>query len=162
VEFHRFICYEYIPHLVDPYSSTAVRYGIHRSVTINLSDKIERVQKRIIYPTLSYDAALDQAKCSTLCARRDVLCTKTFDKMRRPIYNIYIVFCFTSKNHNSLNYLFHWRLEDPLEAVAETFFSYPPSYMYYVKATGELFRSFEADHKKVYQELMEKKLLEQL
>ena len=44
----------------------------------------------------------------------------------------------------------------PLEAVAETFFSYPPSYMYYVKVTGERFRSFEADHKKAYQELMEK------
>ena len=29
------------------------------------------------------------------------------------------------------------------------------------KATGERFRSFEADHKKAYQELMEKKLLEQ-
>ena len=60
-----------------------------------------------------------------------------------------------------LNYLFHWRLEDPLESVAEAFFSYPPSYMYYVKATGERFRSFEADDKKAYQELMEKRLLEQ-
>jgi hypothetical protein len=29
VEFHRFICYEYILHLLDPCSSTAVRYGIH-------------------------------------------------------------------------------------------------------------------------------------
>jgi hypothetical protein len=38
----------------------------------------------------------------------------------------------------------------PLEAVAETFFSYSPSYMYYVKTTGERFRSFEADHKKAY------------
>jgi hypothetical protein len=27
--FHCFICYEYILHLLDPYSSTAVRYGIH-------------------------------------------------------------------------------------------------------------------------------------
>jgi hypothetical protein len=61
-----------------------------------------------------------------------------------------------------LNYLFHWRLEDSFESVAEAFFSYPPSYMYYVKATGERFRSFEADHKEAYQELMEKKLLEQL
>jgi hypothetical protein len=33
--------------------------------------------------------------------------------------------------------------------------------MYYVKATGERFRSFEADHKKAYQELVEKKLVEQ-
>ena len=34
----------------------------HSSLTINLSDKIERVQKRtmrIIYPALSYDAALE-------------------------------------------------------------------------------------------------------
>jgi hypothetical protein len=61
-----------------------------------------------------------------------------------------------------LNYLFHWRLEDPLESVAEAFFSCPPSYMYSVKATGERFRSFEADHKKAYQGFLEKKLLEQL
>jgi hypothetical protein len=33
--------------------------------------------------------------------------------------------------------------------------------MYYVKATGERFRSFESDDKKAYQELLEKKLLEQ-
>jgi hypothetical protein len=46
-----------------------------------------------------------------------------------------------------LNYLSHWRLEDPLESVAEAFFSCPPSYTYSVKATGERFRSFEADHK---------------
>jgi hypothetical protein len=48
-----------------------------------------------------------------------------------------------------LNYLFHWRLEDPLESAAEAFFSCPPSYIYSVKATGERFiiRSFEADHK---------------
>ncbi len=55
----------------------------HSSLTINLSDKIERVQKRtmrIIYPTLSYDIALDQAKCWSLRARRDALCAKTFDK----------------------------------------------------------------------------------
>jgi phage regulator Rha-like protein len=30
-----------------------------------------------------------------------------------------------------------------------------------MKATGERFRSFEADHMKAYQELMEKNLLEQ-
>jgi hypothetical protein len=60
-----------------------------------------------------------------------------------------------------LNYLFHWKLEDPLESAAETFFSYPPSYMYSVRATGERFRSFEADHKIAYQEFLEKKLVEQ-
>ena len=58
-----------------------------------------------------------------------------------------------------LNYLFHWRLEDPLESVAEAFFSCPPSYMYY--RTGERFRSFEADPKIAYQGFLEKKLLEQ-
>ena len=60
-----------------------------------------------------------------------------------------------------LNYLFHWRLDDPLESVDETFFSYPPSYMYSVKATGERFRSFEADHKIANQGFLEKKLVEQ-
>jgi hypothetical protein len=60
-----------------------------------------------------------------------------------------------------MNYLFHWRLEDPLESAAETFFSYPPSYMYSVRATGERFRSFEADHKIAYQEFFEKKFVEQ-
>jgi hypothetical protein len=41
-------------------------------------------------------------------------------------------------------------------------YSCPPSYIYSVKATGERFRSFEEDHKKAYQELLEKKLLGQL
>ena len=70
-----------------------------------------------------------------------------------------------TENHElqcMLNYLFHWRLKDPLESVAETFFSCSPSYMYSVKATGERFSSFEADYNKVYQELLEKKRLEQL
>ena len=69
-----------------------------------------------------------------------------------------------TENHElqcMLNYLFHWRLEDPLESVAEAFFSCPSSYMYSVKATGERFRSFEADHKISYQGFLEKKLLEQ-
>jgi hypothetical protein len=57
-----------------------------------------------------------------------------------------------------LSYLFHWRLEDPLESAAEAFFSCPPSYMYFVKATGERFRSFEADHKIAYQGFLEKNL----
>jgi hypothetical protein len=57
-----------------------------------------------------------------------------------------------TENHElqcMLNYLFHWRLEDPLESEAETLFSYPPislTHMYSVKATGERFRRFEADH----------------
>ena len=59
----------------------------HSSLTINLSDKVELVQKRsmrIIYLTLNYDAALIQAKCSPLSVRRDSICTKTFDKLRQP------------------------------------------------------------------------------
>ena len=71
----------------------------------------------------------------------------------------------STENHElqcMLNYLFHLGLEDPLESVAEAFFSCPPSYMYSVKAMGERFRSFEADHKKAYQGFLEKKLLEQL
>ena len=61
-----------------------------------------------------------------------------------------------------LNYLFHWRLEDPLESAAEAFFSCPPSYMYSVKATGERFRSFEADHKlNCLSRILGEKLVEQ-
>ena len=59
----------------------------HSSLTINLSDKVEWVQKRsmrIIYATLNYDAALIQAKCSPFSVRRDSMCTKTFDKLRQP------------------------------------------------------------------------------
>ena len=51
-----------------------------------------------------------------------------------------------TENHElqcMLNYLFHCRLEDPLESAAETFFSCSPSYMYSMKAKGGLFRSFE-------------------
>ena len=65
-----------------------------------------------------------------------------------------------TENHElqfKLNYLFHWRLEDPLESAAEALLSCPPSYMYSVKATGERFRSFEADHKIAYQGFLEKK-----
>ena len=60
-----------------------------------------------------------------------------------------------------LNYLFHLRLEDPLESAAEAFFSCPPSYMYSVKATGERFRNVEAYHEIAYQGFLEKKLVEQ-
>ena len=59
----------------------------HLSLPVKLSDKFKRVHKRsmrIIYPKLSYGAALDQAKCSTLRARRDSMCTKTFEKIRQP------------------------------------------------------------------------------
>ena len=55
--------------------------------SINLSDKIEHFQKRsmqIIYPELSYDAGLDETKCSTLRARRDLMCTRIFEKIRQP------------------------------------------------------------------------------
>ena len=34
---------------------------------------------------MSYDAALDQAKCSSLRARRDLMCTRTFEKIRQPV-----------------------------------------------------------------------------
>jgi hypothetical protein len=50
----------------------------------------------------------------------------------------------------------------PLEAVAETGFFRTHLVTCIMSVAGERFRSFEADHKKAYQELMEKKLLEQL
>ena len=40
---------------------------------------------QIIYPELSHDAALDKAKCSSLRARRDLMCTRAFEKIRQPV-----------------------------------------------------------------------------
>ena len=64
-----------------PLHSWEMEFSIQYHVTINsqLND-----QNSIRYYIISYDAALDQAKCSTLRARRDALCIKTFDKMRQP------------------------------------------------------------------------------
>ena len=58
--------------------------ALHWEKYVKFTDNDRKRTMRIIYPTLSYDAALDQAKCSTLRARRDALCIKTFDKMRQP------------------------------------------------------------------------------
>ena len=60
-----------------------------------------------------------------------------------------------------LNYLWYWREKDPLESVAETFFSNPATYVYTIKMTGERFRSHERDRKKAFQDYIEKKLFEQ-
>ena len=51
------------------------------------SDRIERVQKRalrIIYPVLRYLEALLASGFIELRLRRDDLCSKTFDKIKRP------------------------------------------------------------------------------
>ena len=60
-----------------------------------------------------------------------------------------------------LNYLWYWREKDPLESVAETFFSNPATYVYTIKMTGERFRSHERDRKKTFQDYIVKKLFEQ-
>ena len=85
----------------------------HPSLTVNLSDKIERIQKRsmrAIYPALSYDAALDQAKCRPLCARRDALCIKMFDKIRQTNSSLNHLIPSTRVNEHGRNLRYTNRL----------------------------------------------------
>ena len=54
----------------------------HPNLPIYLSDRIERIQKRafrIMYPTLSYEDALQTTCCTRLSIRRHHLCLKTFE-----------------------------------------------------------------------------------
>ena len=56
----------------------------HPNQPINLSDRIERIQKRafrIMYPTLSYKDALQTTCCTRLSIWRHHLCLKTFETM---------------------------------------------------------------------------------
>ena len=59
----------------------------HSSLPVHLSDRMETVQKRalrIIYPVLRYLEALLTFGYIELRLRRDDLCSKTFDKIKRP------------------------------------------------------------------------------
>ena len=59
---------------------------LHSSLSVQLSERIERVQKRalrIIFPASHYEDALKLSGC-TMCARRDFLCAKTFEKIKDP------------------------------------------------------------------------------
>ena len=58
----------------------------HSSLSVHLSDKIEKVQKRAlctIYPVLRYPEALLTSGFTELCTRRDHLCSKTFEMIKR-------------------------------------------------------------------------------
>ena len=46
----------------------------------------------------------------------------------------------------------------PLEPYSIPYFKSPGSYKYYVKGTGETFKSYETDHQKAYREHLENKL----
>ena len=55
------------------------------SLSVQLSERIERVQKRalrIIFPASHYEDALKLSGCTTLCARRKLLCAKTLKSLR--------------------------------------------------------------------------------
>ena len=68
------------------------------------------------------------------------------------------------KNHDlidTINNLFN-PPEEPLELYSECFFSYPPSYKYFVRETKEEFRSREGDCRKAYYEYMKSKLRNQI
>ncbi len=49
---------------------------------------------------------------------------------------------------------------DPLANFAVCYFSLPPKFKYFVKATKETFESHEKKHKKAYQDYLENKLQE--
>jgi hypothetical protein len=109
---------------------------------------------------------LEAIRVLKLAVDRDVL--EHLQQLEKDLHSTFVDSLMelhqNTENHKLqciLNYLFHWRLEDPLESAAEAFFSCPPGYMYSVKGTGERFRSFEADHKIAYQGFLEKKLVEQ-
>ena len=58
----------------------------HSSLPVHLSDKIEKVQKRalrIIYPVLRYPEALLTSGFTELHTRRDHLCSKTFEMIKK-------------------------------------------------------------------------------
>ena len=59
----------------------------HSSLPVHLSDKIEKVQKRallIMYPVLRYPEALVTSGFTELHTRRDHLCSKTFETIKKP------------------------------------------------------------------------------
>ena len=59
----------------------------HSSLFVQLSERIERVPTRalrIIFPAFHYEDALKLSGCTTLCERRDLLCAKTFEKIKEP------------------------------------------------------------------------------
>ena len=79
LEIHRCAC-----------SDKCSQSGISRSylsIPSYLSDKIERVQRRslrILYPNMSYSAALATSSLPRLSDRRDTLCKKVLDKITVP------------------------------------------------------------------------------
>ena len=52
--------------------------------------------------------------------------------------------------------------EQPVEPYVQCFFSYPPSYKYYIKKSEETFKSNEGNARKAYQKYMKSKLRYQI
>ena len=92
--------------------------GWHSSLSVKLSDIIERGQKRvlrIIYPALHYDEALEISGCTTLHTRRERHCERkhstrsrspdcafaTFSRQLRHLHMI--AFCVIAVDHHSLS-----------------------------------------------------------
>ena len=78
-------CYGFTPHLSIPSSNTVVQCG-NSSLPVHLSKKIEIVQKRaphIIYPLLRYPEALLASGFTKLHKRRDHICSKTFEMIKK-------------------------------------------------------------------------------
>ena len=58
---------------------------------------------------------------------------------------------------NTINNLFN-PPEEPLEPYSQCYFSYPPSFKYFIRQTGEKFKSRERNFLKAYHEYMKTKL----
>ena len=60
----------------------------HSSLSVPLSERIERMMQkralRIVFPASHYEDALKLSSCTSLCARRELLCGKTFEKIKEP------------------------------------------------------------------------------
>ena len=58
---------------------------------------------RIIYSELSYDVAVAQAKCSSVRARRDLMCTRSFEKIRHPVSRLnHLILPSRETEHNCI------------------------------------------------------------
>ena len=70
-----------------------------------------------------------------------------------------LFYCCPNDRENSCGF-FEWKTkeeDDPLYSFCDVLYSYPPSYRYTVKSSGETFTSHETDHKKAYNEYLSRK-----
>ena len=95
----------------------------HSSLSVRLSERIERLQKRalrITFPASHYEDALKLSGCTTLCARRDFLCAKTFEKIKDPGSRLHHLMPLTRARAHSRSLRFNDR-PSPMKCRTERF-----------------------------------------